>query len=128
MSIKGDYFPFVRHELKNQLIVIREGVSQVLDGLGNKDCPSCFAILKPALECVDNMDALIVSLVSDEIYSKMADGKGRAMPADTQGSLAGIRKKMLELAKGMDNMTGAQRSELATSILRQLDLLLTPSK
>lgn len=58
------YLSFVRHELGNQLFVVHEGISQVIDGLGGKDCSKCNNILKPSLEYADIINKSIVNLLS----------------------------------------------------------------
>lgn len=63
-----EYLSLVRHELRGQLFVIREGASQVLDGLGSKDCAKCFEILKPALESADKLNRLIEELLSPSAF------------------------------------------------------------
>jgi hypothetical protein len=54
-----EYLSSVRHDLRGQLLVVREGTSMVLDGLGNKNCNKCFSILRPALESADKINKLI---------------------------------------------------------------------
>ncbi|MBI5873105.1 MAG: response regulator [Candidatus Omnitrophica bacterium] len=71
MATEAEYFSFVRHELRNQLGIIREGTSQIIDGLGNKDCSRCQQILKPTLECAEKLNKLIEELVSVEAFNKM---------------------------------------------------------
>ena len=75
-----EYLSSVRHDLRGQLQVIREGASIVLDGLGNKDCNRCFSILKPALESADKLNELIGELLSssrlDTILEPLISGKG----------------------------------------------------
>lgn len=52
----------MQHKLRNELIVVREGISQVLEGLGAKDCEKCCAILVPALAHVDKIYKLLDTL------------------------------------------------------------------
>lgn len=55
---------FIKHEFRNELIVVREVISQILDGLcaGNKDCSKYSNILKLALVHVDKISNLIDGL------------------------------------------------------------------
>ena len=53
------YLSSVRHDLRSQLMVVREGASMILDGIGNENCETCFSLLKPALECTDELNKLI---------------------------------------------------------------------
>ena len=65
------YLAFVRHELGNQLFVIREGVSQILDGLGAKDCLKCNRMLKPSLDFADVMNKTIADLLSTKSFESI---------------------------------------------------------
>ena len=58
------YLSTVRHDLRNQLTVIREGMCFVVNGLGKKDCAKCFEILKLSLKSADELNELINKLLS----------------------------------------------------------------
>jgi CheY-like chemotaxis protein len=58
------YLSSVRHDLRSQLMVVREGASMILDGLGGSNCDNCFTLLRPALECTDELNKLIGELLS----------------------------------------------------------------
>ena len=58
------YLSSVRHDLRSQLMVVREGASMILDGLAGSKCENCFSLLKPALECTDELNKLIGELLS----------------------------------------------------------------
>jgi CheY-like chemotaxis protein len=58
------YLSSVRHDLRSQLMVVREGASMILDGLGGSKCDNCFTLLRPALECTDELNKLIGELLS----------------------------------------------------------------
>ena len=58
------YLSSVRHDLRSQLMVVREGTSMILDGLGDSKCDNCFTLLRPALECTDELNKLIGELLS----------------------------------------------------------------
>ncbi|MDD5772041.1 MAG: hypothetical protein PHX78_01080 [bacterium] len=66
-----EYLSFVRHELRNQLFVVREGISQVIDGLGGKDCAKCAKILQPSLETAENFNKSISELLNDPAFEKI---------------------------------------------------------
>jgi CheY-like chemotaxis protein len=68
-----EYLSSVRHDLRGQLLVVREGTSMVLDGLGNKNCNKCFSILRPALESADKINKLIGELLSTSRFSTILD-------------------------------------------------------
>jgi CheY-like chemotaxis protein len=54
----------VRHDLRGQLMVVREGTSMILEGLGDSNCDKCFSFLRPALESTDELNKLIGELLS----------------------------------------------------------------
>lgn len=58
------YLSSVRHDLRSQLVVVREGASMILDGIANSNCENCFGLLRPALECTDELNKLIGDLLS----------------------------------------------------------------
>jgi CheY-like chemotaxis protein len=62
-KIEG-YLSSVRHDLRSQLVVIREGASMILDGIGDTNCKNCFALLRPALESTDELNKMIGELLS----------------------------------------------------------------
>lgn len=73
------YLSSVRHDLRSQLMVVREGASMILDGLGGSNCENCFTLLRPALECTDELNKLIGELLSisrfNAIFASAASGK-----------------------------------------------------
>ncbi|MFB3885943.1 MAG: response regulator [Thermodesulfobacteriota bacterium] len=58
------YFSSVRHDMRSQLMVVREGTSMVLEGIGKSNCKSCFSLLRPALESADELNKMIGELFS----------------------------------------------------------------
>lgn len=70
------YLSSVRHDLRSQLMVVREGASMILDGLGNSNCDSCFTLLRPALECTDELNKLIGELLSLSRFNAMLKSDG----------------------------------------------------
>ncbi len=63
------YLSSVRHDLRSQLMVVREGTSMILDGIGNENCETCFSLLKPALECTDELNKLIGEFLSTSRFN-----------------------------------------------------------
>ncbi|MDD5355217.1 MAG: histidine kinase dimerization/phospho-acceptor domain-containing protein, partial [Candidatus Omnitrophica bacterium] len=68
-----EHLSSIKHELRNILVVIQEGKSQVLDGLGNKDCQKCYKMLNPVLESAKELDGLIDQLLSTARFESMLD-------------------------------------------------------
>jgi len=73
------YLSSIRHDLRGQLMVVREGASMILDGLGDSNCDKCFSFLKPALESADELNKLIGELLStsrfNAIFAPLTSGK-----------------------------------------------------
>ena len=66
----------IKHDVRNELVVVREGISQVLDGLGAKDCGKCCNILKPALKHADRLYEIIDELFNVPTHkTKLKDKK-----------------------------------------------------
>lgn len=65
------YLSSVRHDLRTQLMVVREGTSMILDGLGDSKCENCFTLLRPALECTDELNKLIGELLTISRFNAM---------------------------------------------------------
>ena len=60
-----EYLLSVRHDLRNRITVIREGISCVVDGLGKHDCAKCSEMLKLSLKNADELNKLLDELLSD---------------------------------------------------------------
>jgi CheY-like chemotaxis protein len=86
------YLSSVRHDLRSQLVVVREGASMILDGIGNASCDNCFALLKPVVECTDELNRLIGELLS---ASRFNDLLPSPMPAKEEEPKSG-KKELLE--------------------------------
>jgi CheY-like chemotaxis protein len=73
------YLSSIRHDLRSQLMVVREGTSMILDGLGDSNCDKCFTLLRPALESTDELNKLIGELLStsrfNAIFAPLTSGK-----------------------------------------------------
>lgn len=68
-----EYLSFVRHELRGQLAIAREGAAQVFEGFGNKDCNKCFTILKPVIESADKLNKLMEELLSAPKFKSLVE-------------------------------------------------------
>jgi len=64
-----EYLSGIKHDLRRELAPIRELISIVLDGPGNKDCAKCFGILKPALGSADRLNKLTEELFSASAFN-----------------------------------------------------------
>ncbi|MFH1654192.1 MAG: hypothetical protein ABIE74_09075 [Pseudomonadota bacterium] len=81
---KGDasipeYLSFVRHELRSNLFVIKESISQVLDGLYGDDKEKINKSLNFSMEYSENIKLIADSLLSDEAILKLCERKAQKM-------------------------------------------------
>jgi CheY-like chemotaxis protein len=53
------YLSSVRHDLRNEIMVIREGASIILDKLVGSNCDNCFALLRHAMKSIEQLNRLI---------------------------------------------------------------------
>lgn len=74
-GVMGEDASRIKHDLRNELVIVREGISQVIDGLGAKDCGKCCDILKPALRHTDRLYAMIDELLSAPGYKTKRNDK-----------------------------------------------------
>ncbi len=65
------YLSSVRHDLRSQLMVVREGTSIILDNIVGSNCDNCFALLKPALESTNQLNKLIGEFLATPQFVKM---------------------------------------------------------
>jgi signal transduction histidine kinase len=59
-----DYFSSVKNELRSVLLVVHRGMSQLLDGIDNKDPQKCYESLKLVLKNIKELDILIGQLIN----------------------------------------------------------------
>lgn len=85
------YLSSVRHDLRSQLMVVREGASMILDGIGDSNCETCFSLLRPALESTDELNKLIGELINiSKINAILPPGLGN------EEELKRIKKELLD--------------------------------
>jgi CheY-like chemotaxis protein len=94
------YLSSVRHDLRSQLMVVREGTSMILDGLGNSKCDNCFTLLRPALECTDELNKLIGELLSISRFNAMLAPDAPAKQEKPAPVKADPPEDELEIMKG----------------------------
>ena len=68
----------MRHDARNRLMVIREGISLVSDGAGKKECKKCVEFLKPGLDSLDKLNKLIEDMIKDCASQIMSLGSNKA--------------------------------------------------
>jgi len=65
------YLSSVRHDLRSQIMVVREGASIILDNIVGSNCDNCFALLRPALESANELNKLIGEFLSTPQFINM---------------------------------------------------------
>ena len=98
-----EYLSFTRHELRTQIAVTREGISQVLDGLGGQQCAKCTAILKPALECADKLENMVGEFLAaaafEDFFRKCASQELELFKKDLTSMISHLVRTPLAIAK-----------------------------
>jgi CheY-like chemotaxis protein len=99
-----EYLSSIRHDLRGQLLVVREGTSMALEGLGNKNCDKCFTLLRPALESADKLNKLIEELLSTSRFntilaSLFSNNEGVVRNQESGASAERMGKDELEILK-----------------------------
>ena len=112
------YLSSVRHDLRSQLMIVREGTSIILDNIVGSNCENCFALLKPALESTNELNKLIGEFLSTPRFVKMlsplASGKEEEMTAlKTQ-----LQKNEEEIERIREHLLG--KEEELKSLRREL--------
>ncbi|MGZ3559351.1 MAG: hypothetical protein ACXU97_09595, partial [Thermodesulfobacteriota bacterium] len=65
------YLSTARHDLRSQLMIVREGTSIILDNVVGSNCDNCFALLKPVFESTNELNKLIGEFLSTPQFVKM---------------------------------------------------------
>jgi CheY-like chemotaxis protein len=100
------YFSSARHDMRSQLMVVREGTSMVLEGIGKSNCKNCFGLLRPALESADELNKMIGELLSTSrvtsVLAPLLSGKEEEFGAlkkqllRKEEEMRSIKKELLE--------------------------------
>ena len=72
------YLSSVRHDMRGKLMVIREGASMILDGIGKSNCDNCFALLRPVVECADQLNKLVGELLVTSRFEALSASRPSA--------------------------------------------------
>jgi len=94
------YLSSVRHDLRSQLMVVREGASMILDGLSGSKCDNCFTLLRPALECTDELNKLIGELLSISRFNAILASATSAKVENPKSAKNEPPEEELEIMKG----------------------------
>ncbi len=131
-----EYLSWTRHELRTQIAVTREGISQVLDGLGGQQCAKCIAILKPALECADKLESIVGEFLAasafEGFFRKCDARELEAFKKDLTAIISHLVRTPLAIAKEglslvLDEVPGGlndKQKKLLTSVKEAFDRLI----
>lgn len=99
------FFSSVRHDLRSEIMVIREGVSIILDNLFGSNCENCFTLLRHALKSTDQVNKLVgerltssqVTKVVQELLSKKEEELAHAKKENLkkERDLEGLKKQLV---------------------------------
>jgi len=109
-----EYLSSVRHDLRSQLMVVREGASIILDNLVGSNCENCFALLKPALESSNILNKLIGECLTAPRFAKILapllstkEEELRKLEKLLQGKeeeLIGVKREVLKKGEELENI------------------------
>jgi len=94
------YLSSVRHDLRSQLMVVREGASIILDNIVGSNCDNCFALLRPALESTNELNKLIGEFLSTPQFIKML----APLISAKEEELTSVKKEVLKEEKEMESI------------------------
>jgi CheY-like chemotaxis protein len=103
------YLSSVRHDLRSQLMVVREGASMIMDGVGNENCDNCFTLLKPALESTDELNKLIGEFLSTSKFNAMLVPLLSAKAEEMKSAKKGLLAKEEELKSVREEMRSIKK-------------------
>jgi CheY-like chemotaxis protein len=108
----------VRHDLRSEIMVIREGTSIILDNLVGSNCDNCFAILRHALKSTDQLNKMIGESLSVSHLVKIIGPLFSAKEEELANAKREILKKGGELEKV--NKKLSEKEEEIRSVKREL--------
>jgi CheY-like chemotaxis protein len=105
------YLSSVRHDMRSQLMVVREGASIILDNLVGSNCDSCFSVLRPALKSTDELNKLIGELLTVAPFAKILAPIVSAKEEEIRKNEKSLQGKEEEL-KALRNELGRKDEEM----------------
>jgi CheY-like chemotaxis protein len=87
-------------------MVVREGASMILDGIGDSNCDKCFSFLRPALESADELNRLIGELLSTSRFNAIL----APLPSGKREQPKSVKAEPLE--NELETMKDELRNEL----------------
>ena len=95
-----EYLSSVRHDLRSQLMVVREGASIILDNLVGSNCENCFALLKPALESSNILNKLIGECLTAPRFAKIL----APLLSTKEEELRSVKREVLKKGEELENI------------------------
>jgi len=93
------YLSSIRHDLRGKLMVVREGASMILDGIGNASCDNCFTLLRPVVECADELNKLIGELLVTSRFDALLTPHAPVKEEEPKGTTRDLFENELERFK-----------------------------
>lgn len=103
------YLSSVRHDLRSQLMVVREGASIILDNIVGSNCENCFALLRPALESSNELNKLIGEFLSTPQFIKLLGPMISAKEEEMKNMERSLRGKEEELNNIKEHLLGKEK-------------------
>jgi len=102
------YLSTLRHDLRSQLMVVREGASIILDNIVGSNCENCFALLRPALESSNQLNKLIGEFLSTPQFIKLLAPMISAKEEEMKNMEKSLRGKEEELNSIKEHLLGKE--------------------
>ena len=103
------YLSSVRHDLRSQLMVVREGASIILDSIVGSNCENCFALLRPALESSNELNKLIGEFLSTPQFIRLLAPIISAKEEEIKNMEKSLRGKEEELNSVKEHLLGKEK-------------------
>jgi twitching motility two-component system response regulator PilH len=113
-----EYLSGIRHDLRSQLMVLREGASIILDNIVGSNCDNCFALLRPALESANELNRLIGEFLTTPRFIKILTPLISAKEEERRNIEKLLRGKDEEMKSIKEQLLG--REEELRSVKREL--------
>ncbi len=103
------YLSSVRHDLRGQLMVVREGASIILDNLVGSNCENCFALLRPALESSNELNKMIGEFLNTSQFIKLLGPMISGKEEEIKNMEKSLRGKEEELNGIKESLLGKEK-------------------
>ena len=113
-----EYLSSIRHDLRSQLMVVREGASIILDNIVGSNCDNCFALLRPALESANELNKLIGEFIATPRFIKILTPLISAKEEERRDIEKLLRGKEEEMKNIKEQLRG--KEEELRSVKREL--------